>query len=363
MNNSSTKNNNSVSINFTTYNLKLLLSYNLKLKIMIRIVLTLLMYIVSQVTISQTKFEEGMQQAFQLMQENKLEESANLFERIGNAEPTNWLPYYNLALLKTRTTFGVKDNTIIESQLKIATEFADKADEISPNNSEIYVLKGLINVAKIASNPMVYGASLSGVTTQLYQKAMAFDANNPRAVSGLAEFEMGGARFFKQDLTPYCKKLEESISLYDNFKPSSKFHPNWGKDRVLEVLKSCGASKTIANKTVTINVIVPNVTSDKGTVHFALYNKDTFMLEPLVRKIGNISNGATEVKFENVKPGVYAITCFHDSNENNKMDFDEQRMPKEDYGISNNPVLMGPPTFDVAKFTVENKSVDLTIKF
>ncbi|MCF6349346.1 MAG: DUF2141 domain-containing protein [Flavobacteriaceae bacterium] len=330
---------------------------------MIRIVLTLIMYLISQVTISQTKFEQGMQQAFQLMQENKLEEAANLFERIGNAEPTNWLPYYNLALLKTRTTFGIKDNAVIEAQLKIATEFVNKADEISPDNSEIYVLKGLMNVAKIASNPMVYGASLSAETTELYKKAIDLDNLNPRAVSGLAEFEMGGARFFKQDLTPYCKKLQESLKLYDNFKPASEFHPNWGKNRVLEVLKSCGESKAIDSETVTITVNVPNVTSDKGTVQFALYNKDNFMLTSLVSKIGKIENGITEVKFEDVKPGLYAIICFHDSNENNKMDFNEQRMPMEDYGVSNNPVLMGPPTFDVAKFTVENKSLDLTIKF
>ncbi len=207
---------------------------------MIRLVLVAIMYLMSLVTFSQTKFEQGMQQAFQLLEENKLEEASNLFERIGNAEPTNWLPYYNLSLLKTRTTFGMKDNEVIEAQLKIATEFADKADAISPDNSEIYVLKGLINVAKIASNPMVYGASLSAETTQLYQKAIALDATNPRAVSGLADYEMGGARFFKQDLTPYCKKLQESIALYDAFKPASKLHPNWGKGRVLEVLKSCG---------------------------------------------------------------------------------------------------------------------------
>ncbi len=207
---------------------------------MIRLVLALLIYLVSLVSFSQTKFEQSMQQAFALMQENKMDEAANLFERIGNAEPKKWLPYYNLALLKTRTTFGMKDNAAIEAQLKVATGFADKAAIISPNNSEIYVLKGLINVAKIASNPMVYGASLSSETTQLYQKAIALDAKNPRAVSGLVDFEMGGARFFKQDLTPFCKRLQESIPLYDAFKPASRLHPNWGKERVVEILKSCG---------------------------------------------------------------------------------------------------------------------------
>ena len=52
------------------------------------------------------------------------------------------------AYINTRMAFGV--NKRVETQLAIATEFVDKADAISPNNSEIYVLKGLINVAKIA---------------------------------------------------------------------------------------------------------------------------------------------------------------------------------------------------------------------
>jgi len=211
--------------------------------IMIRIVFVFLMYLISLVTFSQSQFEEGMQQAFQLMKENKLDEASNLFERIGNAEATNWLPYYNLALLKTRTTFGQKDKVKVEAQLKEAIVFADKAAAISPDNSEIYVLKALINVAKIAANPMVYGASLSGSTTMLYQKAIALDSTNPRAQSGLAEFEMGGARFFKKDITPYCDRLQESLKTYDSFKPKTPFYPNWGKNHVIEILKSCSAVK------------------------------------------------------------------------------------------------------------------------
>ena len=45
------------------------------------------------------------------------------------------------------------------------------------------------------------------------------------------------------------------------------------------------------------------------------------------------------------------------------MDFDANGMPIESYGMSNNKMLMGPPNFEDAKFTVENKSLDLTIRF
>lgn len=204
---------------------------------MIRIVLV--MFLISQITFSQTKFEQGMQQALKFEQDGKIDEAGNLYERIGNAASTNWLPYYNLALLKTRTTFKIKDNTLIETQLDLATNFVNSADAISPDNSEIYVLKALINVAKIVSNPMVNGRNLSGETIYLYKKAIALNPDNPRAHSGLANFQMGSARFFKQDLTPYCKKLQESLAMYDIFKPESKFHPIWGKERALEALKDC----------------------------------------------------------------------------------------------------------------------------
>ncbi len=332
---------------------------------MIRLVTVLVIYLLTQVTYSQTKFEQGMQQAFNLMAENKNEEAANTFERIALVATDNWLPYYNLALLKTRTTFEMKDKAKVEAELKIAQEFADKADDISPDNSEIYVLKALINVAKIVMDPMTNGASLSGLTTDLYLKAIRLDKNNPRAHSGLVEFEMGGARYFNQDLSPYCKRLQASIALYDNYKPESKYYPNWGKDRVLEVLKTCeGADVTVEEfKTVTVTVTIPNLTSDKGSVLFALYNKETFNQVPLQSAESKITNKITEVKFNNLAPGEYAIMCYHDANGNKKMDFTESGMPAENYGMSNNPLLMGPPTFDITKFTVENKSVDLTIQF
>ncbi|MDT0295689.1 DUF2141 domain-containing protein [Mesonia ostreae] len=38
-------------------------------------------------------------------------------------------------------------------------------------------------------------------------------------------------------------------------------------------------------------------------------------------------------------------------------------MPKERYGVSNNPVLVGPPTWEDAKFEVKTTVKEVTIKF
>lgn len=342
---------------------------------MIRIVLLVLIYIVSQTMQAQSKFDQGMQQAFKLMSENKNTEATNMLERIASAEPENWLPPYHIALLKARTSFTMKDKTKQEAQIKSAEDYIASADALSPNNSEVYVVKAMINVAKIASNPMVNGPTLSPPTEALYRKAITLDKTNPRAHSGLAEFQMGGARFFKQDLTPYCKKLQESIKLYDAFKPADKFSPNWGKEWTLQVIKTCGGTvetkeetqviKEANNSSFSISVKVPNVSGVEGEVVFVLYDSsESFMQQkPLITKKGTITNGTSSTVFENIESGEYAIVCLHDKNTNGRMDFDTSGMPLEDYGSSNNVMRMGPPNFTDAKFTVENKSLDLSIRF
>ena len=85
------------------------------------------------------------------------------------------------------------------------------------------------------------------------------------------------------------------------------------------------------------------------------------MKTPLQSKNGKIENGISTVTFENVKPGNYAIVCFHDKNDNNKMDFQANGMPMEDYGASNNIMTYGPPQYDNSKF--ELSDIELKIKF
>ena len=113
----------------------------------------------------------------------------------------------------------------------------------------------------------------------------------------------------------------------------------------------------------TITVTVPNVTSDKGKVSYALYNKDSFMKKPLQAKSSKVEGKKSVVVFTNVVSGNYAVICFHDANNNDMMDFEGNGMPLEDYGVSNNPMSFGPPNFDEAEFEVSDKDVTLEIRF
>lgn len=118
---------------------------------------------------------------------------------------------------------------------------------------------------------------------------------------------------------------------------------------------------TAQNKTITATVV--NVSSDTGKVGFALYNKTNFMMKPVQGANGKIENGKSVVVFKDVAPGEYAVVCYHDKNDNDKMDFSPQRMPLEAYGASNNHMAFAPPTFENAKFVVSDKDVSLDIKF
>ncbi len=74
--------------------------------------------------------------------------------------------------------------------------------------------------------------------------------------------------------------------------------------------------KMIAQKTIIATVV--NATSDTGKIHFALYNKSNFMQKPLKFAVAIIKDGKSIAVFKNVPEGEYAITCFHDKNNNKR---------------------------------------------
>ena len=113
----------------------------------------------------------------------------------------------------------------------------------------------------------------------------------------------------------------------------------------------------------TIKASVGNISNNQGKVSFGLYDKQGFLKKPLQAKSAVIKNGESHVVFTDVKPGEYAVVCYHDKNENQIMDFEPNGMPLENYGASNNVMNFGPPQYRDAKFVVSDKNVSLNIRF
>ena len=196
-------------------------------------------FLVAVVTNAQTNYEQGMQKAFELWGQNNPTEASNLFERIANAEPDNWLPNYYAAQVNIVNSFGERNEEKLTAQLKKAQDLINDATTISKNNPEILVLQALLHTAWIAYDGATYGMTLSGKVVELYAKAEMIAPENPRVVYCKAEWNMGSAKYFGQDTKPFCKDLGYALELFANFKPATPFSPNWGKDRAETLLKSC----------------------------------------------------------------------------------------------------------------------------
>jgi hypothetical protein len=163
-----------------------------------------------------------------------LEGLANTFERIGDAEKTQWLPYYYAALCQTNAAYFKGTNGQIGAD--IADPAADKADALitkalglTAENSEIWCVKKMVATLRMSADPMNRWMKYGPMAAEALGKAKALDANNPRVymLEGQDKFytpeQFGGSK------TEAKKLFEKALELYAAFKPASELHPVWGK--------------------------------------------------------------------------------------------------------------------------------------
>ncbi|MCF2874417.1 MULTISPECIES: DUF2141 domain-containing protein [Tenacibaculum] len=131
---------------------------------------------------------------------------------------------------------------------------------------------------------------------------------------------------------------------------------------LLTVLIFGGMLSTLAQDNHTITIDFTGMKSDKGSLFVALYNsKDSFLKNGYKGEIVKINEKKATVQFKDVPSGTYAVSSFHDENDNKKMDTNFIGIPKEPIGISNDAKgFMGPPKYKDAKFEV-NKDITLSI--
>ena len=188
---------------------------------------------------SQSQYEAGMQKAFGLWEDGKSTEAVAMFERIGQAEKKNWIPMYYAANVLISTQFELKDMAMQNSMLEKAKEIIKEAHKRSENNSEIITLEGMLYTGYVAMDPGTFGMKYSPMIMQLHNKAVALDPDNPRAHSNKIQYEMGSARFFGTDLTPYCEQMKEIIPKFENQKLEEPFAPSYVIETAKQIAESC----------------------------------------------------------------------------------------------------------------------------
>jgi uncharacterized protein (DUF2141 family) len=112
-----------------------------------------------------------------------------------------------------------------------------------------------------------------------------------------------------------------------------------------------------------LTIRVDDVNKAEGQVMVALYDSaGNFLKRSVQAGAAPATAGTTTVVLKDLPPGEYGIALYHDANGNGKMDRNAMGIPSEPYAFSNNALgMMGPPSFDQAKFTVPRAGTTVTV--
>jgi len=164
----------------------------------------------------------------------------NKFEMIANVEKSEWLPLYYHAQCYILMSFVEQgDGAKKDSYLDVAEKSINKLLEMAPGEAEVFVLQAFYLTGRLVVNPMERGQEYSGLVGQANGKALAIDPANPRAKFMKIQMDMGAAPYMGQDPKSFCPQAKELLAGWDNFKPKSSLHPNWGKDQLEGIVKGC----------------------------------------------------------------------------------------------------------------------------
>ncbi|AFY51109.1 hypothetical protein Nos7524_5391 [Nostoc sp. PCC 7524] len=126
-----------------------------------------------------------------------------------------------------------------------------------------------------------------------------------------------------------------------------------------------------AEPTAKLTVVVNGIRHQQGQICFRVYDSEKGF--PL-SDTSEVQSGCTRITgktitkhFYGLKRGTYAVAIVDDQNGNQKLDSDFFGIPKEGFGISNNPrvsIQTGTPKFNKSSFAVsKNTTIDITLKY
>ena len=322
---------------------------------------------ISQDSVFYQKMGEALQGYSTCKTAQDFEKASYPFEQIASVEPNNWLPRYYVAFSYVLASYSEeKDKTEQKDAfLDEAEKSIEMLKEIAPKESEVYALEAFYYTARLVVKPMERGMKYSGLSNTSIKKALALNPNNLRAKQMKIANEYGFKQFLGKDTKEECEKAQNLLNEWDKFPPKSPVHPSWGKEYLLQLIESCGSSQSEnkqakTNDLLTLTVKIDGIISNEGEILIKLLDENQ---KQVAVNIGDINNNTSIITFDGLKAGVYAISFFHDTNNNMKLDFGK-RGPTEGYGYSNNAKgFMKAPKFKKQKFELtESKTINLIVR-
>ncbi|HVT84444.1 MAG TPA: hypothetical protein VHD35_04535 [Chitinophagaceae bacterium] len=165
---------------------------------------------------------------------------ANTFERIGDAEKTQWIPYYYAALALS-TAGWMPEVTDKDANATRINGLCDKAEAVATSDSdksEILAVRNMSATQQMMVDPQSRYMSYGQAASQYLQQGLKLDPNNPRLyyLQGMSLFntpvQFGGG---KDKAKPV---FEKALELYKQQHPEH-FHPRWGQKQTEDMITQC----------------------------------------------------------------------------------------------------------------------------
>ena len=131
------------------------------------------------------------------------------------------------------------------------------------------------------------------------------------------------------------------------------------------LLAGCLGVGAATADTGTLTVILGGMQSDEGVLTYAMWSGPANWLEQGAVREGSvpIEAGTSTLVMRDLPHGEYAISAYHDQNGNGRLDTGLFRIPKEPIGTSNDAkVRFGPPSYDDARFVLNQPELTITIQ-
>lgn len=174
-----------------------------------------------------------------MKQQETLVALADNMERVAKAEKSEWLPYYYAAFFRVNAAFRLENMADADPIADAADKLLNEAEKLSPNNSEINVLRAMVMTLRMLVSPQQRYMTMAPDVEKFLQTAMKQDPTNPRPYYFKGNSLKSTPEMFGGGCEAALTLLNTAKEKFSVFIPASDIAPNWGKEQTLEVIKSC----------------------------------------------------------------------------------------------------------------------------
>ena len=124
------------------------------------------------------------------------------------------------------------------------------------------------------------------------------------------------------------------------------------------------STQAYAGETGSLKVLVEGAQAGQGPLYVSVQSRETYM--KWTGESGgvyqDIAGGSLVYTYDDLPEGEYAVSLWHDTNNDNSFTMDENFIPQDGWGNSATQHIQGQPSFDDVKILVTARGATATVK-